>query len=109
MKYTIEQLCNFAGYSYDVLKQKNRARELVYARYCVVNYLYKSGLSFKESGKYLSLDHSTVCHGIKAINNAFDPMAQNAKRLFEHNMAHFDVQQVSENEQEAFIYESLTT
>ena len=47
-----------------------RARErlLVYARYMVAYCLRQYGFSYHEIGNFLNMDHSTMVHGVKMVN-----------------------------------------
>ena len=47
---------------------KSRDRILVYARYMVAYHLREYGFSYHEIGSFLHMDHSTVIHGIKMVN-----------------------------------------
>lgn len=107
MKYTIEQLCLFTGYTYNELNKRTRNQTKVYARYVIIDYLLKHKHTHKDAAGYFGLNHSTCDHALKSLNNPFNHIAVNAIRVFNINMKEYKELNKAINEQEAFIYESL--
>jgi len=51
---------------------KSRAQELVELRHIFSHIAYKIGYSYSAIGRFLSQDHCTILHAVKAVNNMFD-------------------------------------
>lgn len=106
MNYTIEQLCQFTGFSFSELATRSRNHEKVYARYVIIDYILKRDkISLEKCSRIFFRDHSTAIHGVKELNNPHNTVAVKMKELFKANM-HLDREKGKE-EDLSFIYESL--
>jgi chromosomal replication initiation ATPase DnaA len=72
----INRVCKATGFSYDILKSKNRSIDIrtarQYAIWRIHKEVYGMGYSLKAIGKLFERDHSTVLHTVKAINELKD-------------------------------------
>lgn len=88
-----EHLCAYFNTSVAELRQKNRKREVVEVRQMIMTYMNKF-YSLSETGKYFLLDHATVVHSKKVVDNLansdakfkvkWDEFTEYAKILFKH-------------------------
>jgi hypothetical protein len=65
----IEYLCGVTGYNYHTLLEKTRKQDIVFARYMVMNFFVKNGMTLKDAGRIFDKDHTTAIHGINTIKN----------------------------------------
>ena len=72
----INRVCKATGFSYDILKSKNRSIDIrtarQYAIWRIHKEVYGMGYSLKAIGQLFDRDHSTVLHTVKAINELKD-------------------------------------
>ena len=72
----INRVCKATGFSYDILKSKNRSIDIrtarQYAIWRIHKEVYGMGYSLKAIGQLFERDHSTVLHTVKAINELKD-------------------------------------
>ena len=72
----INRVCKATGFSYDILKSKNRSIDIRTARQYAIGRIHKEvygmGYSLKAIGQLFDRDHSTVLHTVKAINELKD-------------------------------------
>jgi len=72
----INRVCKATGFSYDILKSKNRSIDIrtarQYAIWRIHKEVYGMGYSLKAIGQLFDRDHSTVLHTVKAINELRD-------------------------------------
>lgn len=71
----VELVCEMYGVSYDQLKHKTRARNIVEARHVLSWVLVKKmGLTLSEVGRTFlgGRDHTTVINSIERFNNIYD-------------------------------------
>ena len=70
MELCINKVSNYYDIPLEVLKSKSRVREVVKARQIFCWLMRKNTrLSFRDIGKPLIIDHSTVIHAIKTVEN----------------------------------------
>jgi chromosomal replication initiator protein len=84
LKAIAEIVCENAGITFDELRAKTRLRQYTKARQQLM-YLAKkySGATFLEIGNFIrpGLDHTTVIHGLKTINDLIDSSAQERREM----------------------------
>jgi len=71
----IELACEYFQMPREKLIQKNRKRDFVFARHCVMFVIYTNkrvNYSLETIGKAMNLDHATVLHGIRTIKSQID-------------------------------------
>jgi len=72
----INRVCKATGFSYDILKSKNRSIDIrtarQYAIWRIHKEVYGMGYSLKAIGQLFDRDHSTVLHTVKVINELKD-------------------------------------
>ena len=72
----INRVCKATGFSYDILKSKNRSIDIrtarQYAIWRIHKEVYGMGYSLKAIGQLFDRDHSTVLHTVRAINELKD-------------------------------------
>lgn len=72
----INRVCKATGFSYDILKSKNRSIDIrtarQYAIWRIHKEVYGMGYSLRAIGQLFDRDHSTVLHTVKAINELKD-------------------------------------
>ena len=72
----INRVCKATGFSYDILKSKNRSIDIrtarQYAIWRIHKEVYGMGYSLKAIGQLFDRDHTTVLHTVKAINELKD-------------------------------------
>jgi Bacterial dnaA protein helix-turn-helix len=69
----LEGVCFVMGQDLERVKKRDRYRELVICRhlfYYLAKYFY--GAKLKQIGAVTGVDHATVIHGIKLVNNLID-------------------------------------
>ena len=84
-EFIIEVICEVCNTNMEMLKKRNRKRELVMARHFICYFLRKrTSLSLKSIGNLFGQDHTTVMHGIDTIRNLLcieDPSVMEGFRL----------------------------
>ena len=72
----INRVCKATGFSYDILKSKNRSIDIrtarQYAIWRIHKEVYGMGYSLASIGKLFNLHHTTVLHTVKTINELKD-------------------------------------
>lgn len=69
----IEVVCDHLDISRDELSYRTRKREIVEARqYCFFLINATEPVTFREIGELFSMNHSTVIHGIRNLQNRID-------------------------------------
>ena len=72
----INRVCKATGFSYDILKSKNRSIDIrtarQYAIWRIHKEVYVMGYSLNAIGRLFDRDHSTVLHTVKVINELKD-------------------------------------
>ena len=72
----INRVCKATGFSYDILKSKNRSIDIrtarQYAIWRIHKEVYGMGYSLNAIGQLFDRDHSTVLHTVKVINELKD-------------------------------------
>ena len=72
----INRVCKATGFSYDILKSKNRSIDIrtarQYAIWRIHKEVYGMGYSLKAIGQLFERDHSTVLHTVKVISELKD-------------------------------------
>lgn len=70
---TIEQMkdiaCECFGTSKSLLDGKSRKLEVVYVKIAISNILHSKGYSLSEIGRILGLNHTTVIHHMKTVED----------------------------------------
>jgi chromosomal replication initiator protein len=64
---------NFPGMTLDELQGRRRTPLQVVPRQALINYLWESGASKSDIGRFLNRDHSTVIHAISKTDKNADP------------------------------------
>lgn len=71
--FIVEVVCTVCLTSMEVLKKRNRKRELVIARQFIYFFLRnRTSLTLKSIGELFSQDHTTVIHSLDTIGNLID-------------------------------------
>jgi chromosomal replication initiation ATPase DnaA len=69
----ITVICEYLGFTFDVIKKKNRVKKMVYARYLLCHFLKKyTSHTCTSIGNLLHRDHTTVLYGLHTIQDWID-------------------------------------
>ncbi|HEV3223896.1 MAG TPA: helix-turn-helix domain-containing protein [Puia sp.] len=87
----IDYCTNFFNISFDDMKQRNRKREIVFARQVTMFMLYKfTNLSLSQIGKiFMGMDHTSIIHSKHAILDLMDsdPSIKNQITNLQNNIS----------------------
>ncbi|MDX9848838.1 MAG: hypothetical protein RBT74_17805 [Tenuifilaceae bacterium] len=68
--YNIDYLCACVGIPYHQLKMRSRKQVVVFARYIVMDYLMKSGLTQAKTGEVFNVGHTTARRSTYLLQDA---------------------------------------
>ena len=81
--YVLGAIEHVTGYNYTKLKSKSRKHEIVLARFVCYKLLRQyTKLSLLQIGNTFNRDHTTIMHGLRALQDMLDTKDKEAMKLY---------------------------